>query len=248
MNRGSAFLKVHCPLCFLCIGDLRIFRYLYRMGNWINIHTHRPGKGINILDSCLGETLPCREGKIFHSAGIHPCFIDARSRERLEELEQAAAVGKIVALGEAGLDRNAPASLPVQQALFEAQLQMACRYDLPLVIHVVRAVPELVASCKKCPSFGKGIIHGFNNRREILYDLLRHGFYVSVGAKVLDAHSHASVLLPEIPAERLFLETDNATIPIEEIYQAAALRKQVAVSELQCLIEANFRKLFTRCG
>ena len=167
---------------------------------------------------------------------------------RLEELEQAAAVGKIVALGEAGLDRNAPASLPVQQALFEAQLQMACRYDLPLVIHVVRAVPELVASCKKCPSFGKGIIHGFNNRREILYDLLRHGFYVSVGAKVLDARSHASVLLPEIPAERLFLETDNAAIPIEEIYQAAALRKQVAVSELQCLIEANFRKLFTRCG
>ena len=209
MNRGSAFLKVHCPLCFLCIGGLRIFRYLYRMGNWINIHTHSPGKGINILDSCLGETLPCREGKIFHSAGIHPCFIDARSRERLE---------------------------------------MACRYDLPLVIHVVRAVPELVASCKKCPSFGKGIIHGFNNRREILYDLLRHGFYVSVGAKVLDARSHASVLLPEIPAERLFLETDNAAIPIEEIYQAAALRKQVAVSELQCLIEANFRKLFTRCG
>ena len=218
------------------------------METWIDIHTHCPGRGISVADKCLGKVAQPEGGQVFYSRGIHPLFIGDGVERALEQVEREAAAGEIVAVGEAGLDRNAPASLPVQQALFEAQLQMACRYDLPLVIHVVRAVPELVASCKKCPSFGKGIIHGFNNRREILYDLLRHGFYVSVGAKVLDARSHASVLLPEIPAERLFLETDNAAIPIEEIYQAAALRKQVAVSELQCLIEANFRKLFTRCG
>lgn len=75
--------------------------------DWINVHTHRPGEGVNIVDPCLGNVIMPGQGAVYFSLGIHPMYIDDRVEERLQKIELAAAEGKIVAVGEAGVDRNA---------------------------------------------------------------------------------------------------------------------------------------------
>lgn len=212
--------------------------------DWINIHTHKSGAGINIVDPCLGKVQCSQDGKIYFSMGIHPLFISEKSEEKLQEIEQAAKTKKIVAIGETGLDRNSPVEMEVQQRLFECQAEIAARYELPLIIHGVRAIPELITVYKKCRSHQKWIMHGFNNRREILQDLLRHDFYISAGRHVMNPESHIYQLLPEIPDDRLFIETDNSDFIIQEIYERVAERKKIGVGNMQQIIRSNFEKVF----
>ena len=135
---------------------------------------------------------------------MHPLLAGEAAEDRLAAVERLAREGRIVAVGEAGMDRNAAAPMERQVAWFEAQVRWAAEYGLPVIVHGVRVVPELVAVAKRY--MGKGdrwIVHGFNNRRKVLQELLRHGFYISVGRQLMNRESHAYRLLPEIPAERL---------------------------------------------
>lgn len=219
------------------------------MENWINIHTHRPGRGVSIVDPCLGEVVLPEEGVVYYSAGVHPLLAGEDAEERLAEVERLAREGRIVAVGEAGMDRNAAAPMERQVVWFEAQVRWAAEYGLPVIVHGVRVVPELVAVAKRC--MGKGdrwIVHGFNNRREVLQELLRHGFYISVGRQLMNRESHAYRLLPEIPAERLFLETDNSEYAIEEVYGQTAERLEIGTETLQRMVEDNFKRVFTKIG
>lgn len=213
--------------------------------NWINVHTHRPGAGVSVFDPCLGETILPADGKVYRSLGIHPLYIDDLAGERLKEIEKAASEGKIVAVGEAGLDRNSSVPMEEQMIWLERQAKIAVRYNLPLIIHGVRAIPEIITVYNRCPVYQKWIIHGFNNRREILQDLLRHGFYISVGRQTTNKESNVFQLLPEIPSDRLFIETDNSDFSIEDIYRKVADRRGVGLSELQQTVLSNFEKLFT---
>lgn len=212
--------------------------------DWINIHTHKPGAGINIVDPCLGKVELRGEGRVYYSLGIHPVYIDENAGVRLEDIRKAAEEKKIVAVGEAGMDRNAPVEMGVQVEWFRRQAEIAGEYRLPLIIHGVRAIPELIAEYKKYDGEPGWIMHGFNNREEILRDLLRHGFYISAGRHVMNEESHIYRLLPEIPAERLFIETDNSDFQIEEIYKVVAERRKIAVEELQRIVGENFSRLF----
>lgn len=213
--------------------------------NWINIHTHKPGAGINIVDPILGEVALPQNGKVYFSMGIHPMYIDRSTELRLEEIGKAAEEKRIVAVGEAGMDRNAPVEMGVQVKWFRRQAEIADEYHLPLIIHGVRAIPELIAEYKRYSGSSMWIMHGFNNREEILRDLLRHGFYISAGRHVMNEESHIYRLLPEIPDDRLFIETDNSDFTIAEIYRMVALRKEIAVEKLQQNVRMNFDKIFT---
>lgn len=214
--------------------------------DWINVHTHRVGVGINIVNAFPGKGCPLEDGAVRYSLGIHPAGIDGFWRKRLEEIEEAARAGRIIAIGEAGLDRNAACPLQCQEELFRLQAGIASRYTLPLIIHMVRTVPELIGICKSFPALPGLVIHGFNNRRELLHDLLGHGFYISVGRQVLNERSNVFHLLPEIPYGRLFMETDDSDCSIEEIYRAVALRRGISVEELQRFVRRNFEKVFLK--
>lgn len=196
------------------------------------------------MDPCLGEVEVHREGKVYYSLGIHPVYIDENAGVRLEEIRKAAEEKKIVAVGEAGMDRNAPVEMGVQVEWFRRQAEIAGEYRLPLIIHGVRAIPELIVEYKRYSGSPMWIMHGFNNREEILRDLLRHGFYISAGRQVMNEESHIYRLLPEIPAERLFIETDNSDFQIEEIYKVVAERRKIALEELQRIVGENFSRLF----
>ena len=218
----------------------------WRSLEWIDIHTHHPGRGICVLDPCLGEVEFPTAGVVYRSLGIHPLLITEQAEKQLQAIEKAAADRKIVAVGEAGLDRNGDTPIAEQLHWFRGQAEIANRYRLPLLVHGVRAIPEIIALRNEFRDPAPWIMHGFNNRKELLSDLLRHGFCISVGHQILNQASNIYQNILEIPDEALFLETDNAGVSIEEIYRAVALRKGISITELQRIVEVNFERLFLR--
>lgn len=204
----------------------------------INIHTHKRGNGIYILDISDGRK---KENKELCSRGIHPLFV---SSVKLEEIEQAAATNGIVAIGEAGLDRNSTVSLEEQLRLFCAEIEISEKYGLPLIIHCVKAYPELISLYRAKKPTQSWIIHGYNNNKEILTELLKHGFYISGGKNLMNPVSNISRLIPDIPLAQLFLETDDSDYTLEMIYTQAAKKIGISQKELENQLYCNFTNLF----
>lgn len=90
---------------------------------------------------------------------------------------------RVVAVGEAGLDKLCDVPLPLQQEAFQAAIELSEKYRFPLLIHAVKATVELLVFQKKHRPTQPWIIHGFRGKKELAEDLLRHGFYLSFGKK-----------------------------------------------------------------
>lgn len=214
------------------------------VSDWVNVHTHSPGAGINIVDLFPGTGVIPGKGIVYHSMGIHPLFIGEDAGIRLDEVRKKAACGEIVAIGEAGLDRNAVTPLQQQMELFKNQAGIAAFYHLPLIIHCVRAYPELISLYRELHPVQGWIVHGFNNREEILNEVIKHGFYVSAGKQMMNEYSNLFRLVPSIPIDRLLIETDDSDFPVEDIYNKVAERRGMELQELKERVFDNFNKLF----
>jgi TatD DNase family protein len=118
------------------------------------------------------------------SAGIHPWRLLTATPEEIDkslsELETAAENGFIDAIGECGLDRAAKASFETQMAVFLEQAEMAERHSLPLVIHCVKACPELISAAKTISPTRPWLVHGFSGGVHELEQLLKHDCFVLV--------------------------------------------------------------------
>ena len=111
-------------------------------------------------------------------------------------------------------------------------------------MHCVKAYSELIAVKKRTGSSVPWIIHGYNNNEQILRQLLDHGFYISVGAALLNSHSNAFQLLRVIPLGALFLENDDKEVEIHVIYEAASAILGIEVEALKEMMRMNYNKVF----
>ncbi|OZI08930.1 hydrolase TatD [Siphonobacter sp. BAB-5385] len=215
--------------------------------SFLNFHTHRiePNEGTEtIYNAHFSEATPAGQ-RI--SLGIHPWYIqEAAIDSQLALIEQALQQKQLTAVGECGLDRLTEAPLSLQQAVFERQLLLAHQYQMPVIIHCVRAFPELIALVKRLKLKIPLIVHGFNANEQIAQQLLQHDFYFSLGHALLKEGSNASKCLKMIPLDRLFLETDDQQLSIDRIFVEASRQLNGSVNELQNQIWQNFQRI-TAC-
>lgn len=192
------------------------------------------------------RTVSGDQGNRYFSLGLHPWFIDQQDvAAALALIEQQAPNPKLLAIGECGLDKCIETSPERQIAVFTQQLAIAERYHKPLIIHCVRAFNELMRVKKQCPNSPPWIIHGFNNNWQIARQLLAQDCYLSLGKALLKPDSPASQILPDIPLDRLFLETDAAhDIGIKQIYAAAARILHLDIGVLSAELHRNFTRVF----
>lgn len=206
---------------------------------YIDIHTHKRSSGNSILDISDGRQPVAGE---WCSVGMHPMFL----KESIDTvaIDEMAKLGQIVAIGEAGMDRNSAVEMKEQLQLFERQVQLSENYRLPLIIHCVRAFPELLALKKSLRPQVAWIVHGYNNNAHILEQLLSHDCCIAAGKKLFAERSNIRELLPTIPLSSLFLETDDSDYRIEEVYRQASLVSGHSVEKLQTEIAVNFKRCF----
>ncbi len=181
--------------------------------------------------------------KQFYSLGLHPWFIARQDWQA--GLKTIVNHPNLLAIGECGLDKAISTPLALQIQVFEQQIQLAKHWNKPLIIHCVRAFNELIQLKQANPDVKAWVIHGYNAKPPMAQQLIKHGFYLSLGKALLAENSNAQQSLLSLPLERLFLETDAANdISIGAIYVAAAKIVGIDVSTLQQQILANFQRVF----
>ncbi|MCA9493258.1 MAG: TatD family hydrolase [Myxococcales bacterium] len=147
----------------------------------------------------------------FVFAGVHPWAV-----ARTTDLDAALATLRTLDLdgiGELGLDRlHASDELAWrrQRDVCRAQLALARELDLPVVLHAVRAFPELLAICE-CDGLPRrgGMVHAWSGPPDQVARAARLGLYVSFGTLVANERARkARLSVPIVDRERLLVETD----------------------------------------
>ena len=179
------------------------------------------------------------EKNAFLSVGIHPWYLtDDDAENQLELLRKAIENKQVVAIGECGLDKLKGPSMELQKVVFKEQMAMAEEYGLPLVIHCVKASNELVQLKRQTHPDQPWIIHGFRGKEALAKEFIQHGFYLSFGA------CYQEEALRSVPVERLFIETDESELSIEDIYLRVAQSRGMDLKELTESIKKNVERVF----
>ena len=161
-----------------------------------------------------------------YALGIHPLYTaraaDADLALLAQALEQHHRDPRLVAIGEIGLDFFANGLDPARQEQFyRAQLQLARRFDLPVVLHVRRSADKLLKGLRDIAVPG-GIAHAFNGSLQQAQAFIALGFKLGFGGAVTyDRALQLRRLAAELPASALVLETDAPDIPPHWLYTPA---------------------------
>lgn len=178
------------------------------------------------------------------SAGLHPWFLEENTLEAAKHwlTEQSS---HICAVGEAGLDKVCTTPWDLQEDAFQYCIDVSESVQKPLIIHCVRAHNEVVQIKKQRKPAQTWILHGFNKHPDTARMLLEAGCCLSFGTALLQAGNHSSEALRITPADRLFLETDDATaVDIVDIYERTAEIRGVQVMEIVEMVRTNVSNCF----
>ncbi len=211
----------------------------------IDLHTHKLKEGsfIQVLN-VFAQDLPFAGPETLISVGLHPWHIgQVNAEDCFQAIERSAMQKNMIAVGECGLDRAIATDFALQKQYFKQQIQLAERFSKPLIIHCVRAYSDLIRLKIESKSNIPWIIHGYCGNVQITRELVRHGFYFSVGQSLLKRESsHGS--LTQIPMDHLFLETDESDLSIGIIYFFASQILKTEETLLEEAILNNFKTLF----
>lgn len=208
---------------------------------YIDLHTHRlKSKDALEIKNILAQDFPDTQADFFYSVGLHPWHIeDVNWDDCFEQIWEAANDEKMVFVGECGLDRSTKTDFAAQKECFMQQIRIAERCCKPLIIHCVRAYSDLLEIKKAVKSSVPWILHGFAGNLEATISLVKHGFYFSVGERLLNGERKQECL-KLIPFGRLFFETDESMFPIEEVYKKASVILKKPEIELVSVVWNNF--------
>lgn len=199
-----------------------------------------------------------------HAAfGLHPVYLDQHRPEHLLELrgwlQRLAGNRKLCALGEFGLDWYVEGlDRERQQALFEAQLALACEFELPSLLHVRRAHAPTIATLKRYRPARGGIVHAFSGSLEEAREYQKLGFHVGLGgAATWPQAKRLRKVVAQLPLDSIVLETDapdmapcmhagqrNSPEYLPEICSVLAELRGISPAELAAASSRNACALF----
>lgn len=145
-------------------------------------------------------------------------------------------------LGETGLDALCGVDISRQEQLFRAHLMLAERLNLPIVIHAVRMFDHCLKIVGEY-SIRSVVFHGFIGSAEQAARAVQKGYKLSFGMRSFSSPRTVSAMR-SIPIESLFLESDEESEMIVDIYGRAADILSLSVDELKQRMWLNMKKFF----
>lgn len=146
--------------------------------------------------------------EIYGALGIHPEDVENYQEKDLAFIEENIAHEKIVAIGEIGLDYHyGKENKEAQIKLFEAQLALAEKYNMPVVIHSREATLDTINSLKKYKV--KGVIHSFSGSLETAKIYMEMGFLLGINGVITFKNCNLKDVIKEIDLHNIVLETDS---------------------------------------
>lgn len=173
-------------------------------------------QGVSLIVSCgcdidttqFNFDLSQKYDYVYFAAGFHPENLDGANLDDLKIIEKFAKNSKCVAIGEIGLDYHwMNSSKQEQKDFFEAQLELANKLDMPVIVHDREAHGDTLDILKQYKP--KGVLHCFSGSKEMAKEIIKLGMYIGLNGVVTFSNARKSLeVVKEIPLERLVLETD----------------------------------------
>jgi TatD DNase family protein len=169
--------------------------------------------GTSVESSLAGLQLAEQHPNLLYAtAGVHPHDADSYNKETEQQLIALLDQPSIIAVGETGLDFNRNFSTPEnQRSAFEAQIDLANRYQKPLFLHERDAFDDFYAIlCANKNDAVKAVVHCFTGSESALKAYLDSGFYIGITGWISDKKRGANLreIIKYAPLDRLMIETD----------------------------------------
>ncbi len=145
---------------------------------------------------------------LYFASGFHPECLEGATLDDLKIIEEYAKDKKCVAIGEIGLDYHWMSSTKeVQKEFFTAQIELAKKMDLPVIVHDREAHGDTLDILKETKP--KGVVHCFSGSVEMAREIIKLDMYIGFNGVVTFNNARKSLeVAKEIPLDRLVLETD----------------------------------------
>lgn len=144
----------------------------------------------------------------------------------------------VQAIGEIGLDYARDADRERQRQIFRAQLRIAERRELPVIVHCVKAFEDAMRILSEF-SLPAVIFHGFIGSTVQAQRAVERGYFLSFGMRGF-ASPRTVEAMRNIPLTHIFLETDDDPTPIKEVYRRAAETLEISVHKLTEQMRKNY--------
>ena len=168
-----------------------------------------------------------------YALGIHPLYVPHAMDEDLERLDAALTAHKdderLVAVGEIGLDYWVAelctgAMRAKQERFYRAQLKLARKHGLPVILHVRRSADQLMKALREIDVSG-GIAHAFNGSDQQAQQFGERSFALGFGgALTYERATQLRHLVTTLPLQAIVMETDAPDIPPQWLYATAEQR------------------------
>ena len=196
---------------------------------------------------------------IYSTVGVHPHDASKVEERHFEMIGRLAEHPKVLAIGETGLDYhydNSPRD--IQREVFQRQLEIAAKLDLPVIIHT-READEDTERILRMVSPLRGVIHCFTSGRGLADAALELGFLISFSGIVTFPNARElAEIARTVPADRLLVETDCpylAPVPhrgkrnepsfVMETARFLASARGITLEQLASQTSENFTRLFS---
>ena len=205
------------------------------------------------------------------SVGVHPDN-EGIAEPTVQDLVQRAALPRVVAIGETGLDYygmedrkggRSIADLEWQRERFRTHIRAARACARPLVVHTRSAADDTLAILREegedgAGNLAGGVFHCFTESVEVARKALDLGYYISFSGIITFKNAHAlRDVVALVPLERLLIETDSpylAPVPyrgktnnpsyVPFVAQQVASTRGMALQEVAAVTSRNFDHLF----
>ena len=159
-------------------------------------------------DNKLNIKLLDKYDNIFLSAGYHPSMASSVTEDDYNFLEKCLMNDRVVAVGEIGLDYHyGKEDMKDQKELFRRQLDLAKKYNKPVVIHTRDAFLDTYNILREYNL--SGVIHCFSGSLEVAKQYLDLGYYLGIGGVITFKNSKLKDVIKEIGLGRVVFETDS---------------------------------------
>lgn len=210
--------------------------------------------GTDKVSSNQAVEFAAKHGEIYASVGLHP----HEAKYGAGGLAELAAQPKVIAIGECGLDyfyKHSPKDQQIE--VFNQQIELALKHDLPLIFHVREALDDFWPIIDNFHGL-RGVLHSFTGSQAELEKALSRDLFIGVnGISTFAKQPDLQKMFANIPLENLLLETDapfltpapyrgkiNAPAYVVLVAEYVAKLKQVSLEEIASVTSENANRLF----
>jgi len=197
-----------------------------------------------------------KHDNMYGAIGIHPEDADTYEESDLKYIEDNLNTKKIVAIGEIGLDYYYTKENKDKQIdLFEKQLELAEKYNKPVIIHSREATLDTINILKKYKV--TGVIHSFSGSLETAKEYIKMGFLLGINGVITFKNCNLKEVIKEIDLNNIVLETDspyltpvpyrgkkNEPARILDIAKFICDLKYISIEELSLITNENIKRVF----